>query len=178
MASPKTQPTVERERQTLSGWGALAFVILWFVATTVFFVSTIQDAADGEMPTVSNVACDRFGRLFFHGRLAKFDPAGVLAGEGVPDQWEYVAWEVGDLEAVLADPPMARLNQFAFNRGLSKIINQATSAPMWVLENATTARPPTPDPVSRAAGATSGARPCRRDRRPRRARGSHRSRQQ
>jgi regulator of protease activity HflC (stomatin/prohibitin superfamily) len=49
MATPNAQPTVERERRTLSGWAALAVLILWFVATFAFFASTIHEAASGLM---------------------------------------------------------------------------------------------------------------------------------
>jgi hypothetical protein len=95
-------------------------------------LSVIQEAADGEFPGApSNVYVDRLGRLAFHGRYSKFDPVGVHSGLSDPSLWEFVQWKVGDRAAVLAAPPdeMAQLRRFGFNRGLSKIINQATATP-------------------------------------------------
>jgi hypothetical protein len=98
-------------------------------------MDVIQQAADAEFPGVSNVYTDRLGRLVAHGRLAKFDPAGVLAGDGVPDVWDWHHWQAGDGEAVNADPAnWAQLRQFAFNRGLSKIINQALATPINIAD--------------------------------------------
>jgi hypothetical protein len=91
-------------------------------------MTAIQEAADGEFPGVSNVYCDRHGRLCFHGRYAKFDPVGVASGV-TPDVWEYHQWHAGDQAAVIANPPMARINWFAFNRGLAKIINRSLATP-------------------------------------------------
>jgi hypothetical protein len=75
---------------------------------------------------VANLYTDRFGRLVFHGRLAKFDPATISAGAG-DQQWDWHHWHVGDGDAVAASPStVAQLRTFAFNRGLSKIINSAS----------------------------------------------------
>ena len=92
-------------------------------------MTCIEEAADAEFPGVSNIYCDRLGRLCVHGRLAKFDPVGVHSGISDPTVWEYVEWKAGDRAAVLAGPPMARINRFAFNRGLAKMINQALATP-------------------------------------------------
>src|SRR5262249_29243456 len=91
-------------------------------------MTVIQEAADAEWPGVANVFCDRLGRLCFHGRHARFDPTGVASGAS-PGAWEYVQWTAGDRTAVLAHPGMARINRFAFNRGLSKIINRGLATP-------------------------------------------------
>jgi regulator of protease activity HflC (stomatin/prohibitin superfamily) len=46
MASRNAQPTVERERQTLSGWVALVIVILWFIGSLAVVLSTASAVAD------------------------------------------------------------------------------------------------------------------------------------
>ncbi len=94
-------------------------------------LEVIQEAADGEFPGVaSNVYSDRFGRLVFHGRLAKFDPEGVEAGAGDPDIWTFREFTAGDGDAVAVAPSTtAQIRSFAFNRGLSKVINQAFATP-------------------------------------------------
>jgi hypothetical protein len=92
-------------------------------------LAAIQEAVDAEFPGVSNAYTDRQGRLAVHGRLAKFDPAGVLAG-ATPGSWDWHHWQAGDLAAVQADlGSVAQLRQFGFNRGVSKIINSALATP-------------------------------------------------
>ena len=39
MVVPQSQHTVERERQALNGWLALALVVLWFIAAIAVFLS-------------------------------------------------------------------------------------------------------------------------------------------
>ena len=46
MAAPQLRHTVERDREALNGWLALALVALWFVAAIALFISTVV-AADG-----------------------------------------------------------------------------------------------------------------------------------
>lgn len=97
-------------------------------------LSAIQEAADAEWPGVSNVYVDRFGRIVFHGREAKFDPAGVLAGTA-PGVWDWHHWQAGDGAAVQADlGAVAQLREFGFNRGVSKIINSAVAYPVGVTD--------------------------------------------
>jgi regulator of protease activity HflC (stomatin/prohibitin superfamily) len=50
MVAPNARPSIELERQPLNGWAALSFVILWFIATVAFFVSTLQAADNGSLP--------------------------------------------------------------------------------------------------------------------------------
>jgi hypothetical protein len=89
-------------------------------------LTVIQEAANAEFPGVSNVYEDRFGRLVVHGRLAKFDPAGVIAGLGDPTVWDWHDWEAGDSVAVAADPAqVAHIRGFGFNRGRSRVYNSA-----------------------------------------------------
>jgi hypothetical protein len=92
-------------------------------------MTAIQEAADGEWPGVANVYTDRRGRLCVHGRLSKFDPAGVSAPLD-PDEWDYTEWNAGDGAAVALDPThVAHVRELAYNRGLSKIINSAYATP-------------------------------------------------
>jgi hypothetical protein len=94
-------------------------------------LSALQEAADAEWPGVANLFCDRFGRVCFHGRIAKFNPGGVLAGPPpIPNsEWNYQDWNVGDGAAILANGSFTQLRTFSFNRGLSKVINQALATP-------------------------------------------------
>jgi hypothetical protein len=96
-------------------------------------MTAVQEAADAEFPGVSNVYTDKLGRLVVHGRLAKFDPAGVLAGISDPTVWPWRHWQAGDGAAVNLSPSdTAHVRQFAFNRGLSKIINSAVATPAGI----------------------------------------------
>ena len=103
-------------------------------------LTVIQEAADAEFPGVSNVYVDRIGRLCFHGRFAKFHPEDTSASAG-PDQWDFISWKVGDGTAVNADPVgTAHIRQFGFNRGMSKVINQALATPVGVADTAVAAQ--------------------------------------
>lgn len=94
----------------------------------------IQDAADAELPTVSNVYCDRTGRLAVHGRLAKFDPTGTAAG-AAPGAWNFSHWYAGDQAAVLASiSDTAQIRTLAFNRGLSKVFNSCLCTPNGIAD--------------------------------------------
>ena len=42
MAAPQLKHTVERDRQALNGWLALALVVLWFIAAVALFISTAE----------------------------------------------------------------------------------------------------------------------------------------
>jgi hypothetical protein len=48
------------------------------------------------------VFCDRFGRLCFHGRLAKLTPEDIYPTTG--GEWIWRHWKAGDRAAVNADP--------------------------------------------------------------------------
>jgi hypothetical protein len=92
-------------------------------------LEVIQEAADAEFPTVSNVYCDRLGRVAVHGRLAKFTPSTVAAGAGTA-AWDFTQWKAGDGKAVAASPSdTAHIRTFAFNRGWSKVFNYAYCSP-------------------------------------------------
>jgi hypothetical protein len=96
-------------------------------------ITAIQEAADADFPQVSNVFCDRRGRLCFHGRLAKFDPAGTAAGVG-SDTWDYHEWSAGDGAAIDATPDTIQLRQFGFERGSSQFVNAATATPVDIAD--------------------------------------------
>lgn len=97
-------------------------------------LAAIQEAVDAEFPGVSNLYPDRFGRAVFHGRLAKFDPATIAAGAG-DEQWDFHHWHCGDGAAVAAAASTtAQIREFAFNRGLDKIINSALATPVNIAD--------------------------------------------
>jgi hypothetical protein len=99
-------------------------------------MTAIQEAVDGDWPGVSNLYCDRRGRICAHGRLSKFDPVGVKNGDysggtrlddGI---WDFRQWKAGDGTAVALDAShVAHIRELAYNRGLSKIINSAYATP-------------------------------------------------
>lgn len=97
-------------------------------------LTAMQEAADAEFPGVSNLYPDRFGRFVFHGRLAKFDPLGTAAST-TPDRWDYQEWQAGDSAAVAGDmATIVQLREFAFNRGVSKVLNRALATPIGVAD--------------------------------------------
>jgi hypothetical protein len=99
-------------------------------------LQVVQDAADAEFPTVSNVYADRLGRLAIHGRLAKFDPAGTAA-RAAPGAWDFTEWKAGDGAAVsLSASDTAHIRAFAYNRGLSMIRNSALCTPNGIASTA------------------------------------------
>ena len=94
-------------------------------------LSAIQETVDAELPELANAYVDRLGRFVVHGREAIFDPAGVLAGPGVTDVWDWHEWHAGDAAAVAASPAtVAQIRQFAFNHGRSFIANTALAYPI------------------------------------------------
>lgn len=97
-------------------------------------LTALQEACDAEFPGISNLYPDRFGRSVFHGRLAKFDPATVSAGAGAA-AWDWHHWYAGDQAAVAAAPTThAHIRRFGFERGLSKIYNQALATPLGIAD--------------------------------------------
>lgn len=97
-------------------------------------MDVLTDCADAEFPGVGNLYVDRFGRFCFHGRLSKFDPETVSEGAN----WDWHQWFAGDGHAVALNPAdTAHIRRFAFDRGLSKVINSATCTPMWASARST-----------------------------------------
>lgn len=113
-------------------------------------MTAVQEAVDAEFPGVSNLYPDRFGRLVFHGRLAKFDPAAVIGDGPVPDSiWDWHHWHCGDGVAVAAAPStVAHLREFAFNRGLGQVINTTIATPLGIADADVAGQIPTPDATS------------------------------
>jgi regulator of protease activity HflC (stomatin/prohibitin superfamily) len=66
MAAPQLKHTVERDRQVLNGWLALALVVLWFVAAIALFIATAV-AADGGALSGGAAAFRIFGAFLMVG---------------------------------------------------------------------------------------------------------------
>ena len=95
-------------------------------------LQAVQEAVDAEFPDVANAYTDRLGRFAVHGRYAKFNPGGVIAGPPPIDNatWDWHHWYAGDGAFVNLNPAThAQIRQFAFNRGTGYIINTATAYP-------------------------------------------------
>lgn len=88
----------------------------------------MRDAADAEFPGVANVYEDRFGRVCFHGRFARFDPEGVIAdGPVSPDAWDFHSWQAATREDVTAG--VAQIREFSYNRPTDRIVNAYVAWP-------------------------------------------------
>lgn len=86
----------------------------------------LRHAADAEFPGVANVYPDRFGRVAFHGREAKFDPVTVAAGASV-GAWDFNDWVAATGEDVTSG--VAQIREFAYNHPRDRIINVYTTWP-------------------------------------------------
>jgi len=87
-------------------------------------LQAMRDAADAEFPGVANLYVDRFGRLAFHGRFARFDPEGVASGGA---NWDFVRWDAGTRSSVTTG--IAQIREFAYNRPRARIINSYLAWP-------------------------------------------------
>jgi hypothetical protein len=95
-------------------------------------LEVLQNGADAEFPGLGNLYVSRDGKVTFHGRQAKFDPVTVSAGAG--GAWPFMTWDTGDGAAIAASvDPLAQIREFAFNRGLSRVINYASASPDGIL---------------------------------------------
>jgi hypothetical protein len=88
-------------------------------------LQAIRDAADAEFPGIANVYEDRFGRVAFHGRFARFDPEGV---EAAGANWNFTRWEAATRADVTSG--VAQIREFAYNRPRSRIINSYLAWPI------------------------------------------------
>lgn len=98
------------------------------------FLAALFDAADAEFAGVSNVYEDRFGRIVFHGRHARFDPQTVADDAG-PDAWDFHVWKAGDEAAIVIDPTTAQIRPpLQYDRSLDRVINAGLATPQvdWV----------------------------------------------
>lgn len=84
----------------------------------------LRDAADAEFPGVANVYEDRFGRVAFHGRFARFDPEGTAASAS---NWDFTRWDAATREDVTTG--VAQIREFSFNRPRARIINSYVAWP-------------------------------------------------
>lgn len=91
-------------------------------------LTVLQDAADSEFPGVGNIFTSKDGIFTFHGRMAKFDPEGVIAAN--PSiTWNFTRWKAGDGAAILASPTdTAQIRSLGYTRGVTRIINFASAS--------------------------------------------------
>ncbi len=86
----------------------------------------LRDAADAEFPGIANLYVDRFGRVNFHGRLARFDPV-TTAAEAGHEAWDFHQWQAATREDV--GTTRAQIRSFAYNIPKSRIYNAAIGWP-------------------------------------------------
>lgn len=84
----------------------------------------LRDAADAEFPGVANVYEDRYGRVAFHGRFARFDPEGT---EASASNWDFVRYDAGTRGDVTAG--VAQVREFSYNAPRARIINSFLAWP-------------------------------------------------
>ncbi len=86
----------------------------------------LRDAADAEFPGIANLYIDRFGRICFHGRFARFDPDTVSASAS---GWDFQRWAAATRADVVTG--QAQIRRFTFNRPRTRIINAAIAWPRY-----------------------------------------------
>jgi hypothetical protein len=87
-------------------------------------LSAMREAADAEFPSgVAQVYVDRYGRVVFHGRFARFDPDTVSSGA----EWDFTRWEAATREDVTSG--RAQIREFQYNRPRTRIINTYVAWP-------------------------------------------------
>lgn len=89
-------------------------------------LSVIQDAADAEWPGVANVFASKTGLVTFHGRLARFNPAGYP---------QIQSWKCGDRNAFNSDNTTALIASLGFSRDVAKVINAALATPQGIKDS-------------------------------------------
>ncbi len=88
----------------------------------------MRDCADAEMPFIAqSFYVDRFGRIVFHGRYARFQPDDIAAAAG-PDRWDYHKWELGDGKAV-RDDGRTQMRVLEFADARTNLVNVAVCYP-------------------------------------------------
>ena len=88
-------------------------------------LQALRDTADAEWPGVANLYEDRFGRVVWHGRFARFDPEGTAAD--IPGLWDFTRWKAATREDVTTG--VAQIHEFSFNRPRARIINSYLAYP-------------------------------------------------
>ncbi len=91
-------------------------------------LNALRDCADAEFPFISNLYVDRFGRIVFHGRYGRFDPAGVAADAG-SDRWDYQVFKLGDGAAVRDDSERTQMRVLEFEEARHNVLNVAIGYP-------------------------------------------------
>ncbi len=95
-------------------------------------LSALRDCADAEAPFgFANLYVDRFGRVVFHGRYARFDPFAVAAAAPDP-RWDFQYFLLGDGVAVRDDPTRTMMRVLEFDEGRTNIINVASAYPQGI----------------------------------------------
>lgn len=89
-------------------------------------LAALRHAADAEFPGIANVYEDRYGRVCFHGRLARFDPDTTASGASA-GAWEFTRWAAATREDVTSG--VAQIREFAYNRPTDRIINSYLAWP-------------------------------------------------
>jgi hypothetical protein len=98
------------------------------------FLAALQDAADAEFPGVANIYEDRYGRIVFHGRHARFDPDAVALEAGT-EAWDFQRWSAGDAAGIVIDPDAAQVRPpVNYDRSLKLVINAALATPLGIAE--------------------------------------------
>ena len=97
---------------------------LWDPDDTI--LQAVRDAADAELPGIANVYCDRFGRVAWHGRFARFDPDSVAAGAG-STAWDFQRFQAGTRGSVASD--VAQVRRFQWNVPLDRVVNTFVAFP-------------------------------------------------
>lgn len=86
-------------------------------------LSAMRDAADAEFPGIGNIYEDRYGRIVFHGRFAKFDPDTTASGA----EWNFQRWQAGTRADVTTG--VAQIREFKYNRPRTRIVNTYVAWP-------------------------------------------------
>jgi hypothetical protein len=89
----------------------------------------LRDAADAEFPGIANLYVDRFGRVCFHGRFARFDPDTVSASAS---GWDFQRWSAATRGDVTSG--VGQIRRFSFNRPRSRIVNAAIAWPRYAAD--------------------------------------------
>jgi len=88
----------------------------------------VREASDAEFPSgVANAYCDRWGRVVWHGRFAKFSPDSV-SGDAGPDAWDYQEWQAATMEDVTTG--RAQIRVFGYDQPRTRIVNSYLAYPV------------------------------------------------
>lgn len=97
-------------------------------------LNALRDCADAEIPWIANLYVDRFGRIVFHGRYARFQPFDVAAA--APDErWDFQYFKLGDGVAVRDDPTRTQMRVLEFDEGRTNIVNVAVAYPQGIQQD-------------------------------------------